>query len=233
MADKELTILIPCLQEAETIGLCISKAFTFLERCGIDGEVLVADNGSTDKSPSIARVFGARVMHVPQRGYGSTIRGGISAARGRYIIMGDADNTYDFSKIEGFVDKLRSGADLVIGNRFKGGIEPRAMPLTHRYFGNPALSYLGRLLFRTHVGDFHCGLRAFKTERIRSLKLESTGMELASEMVVRAVLAGYHIEEVPTTLEHGRRTGQSHLRTWRDGWRHLQLLLVYRWKGAR
>jgi hypothetical protein len=231
MSDKELTILIPCLHEAGTIGFCVRSALDFFERYQIDGEVVVADNGSTDGSERIARDLGARTVHVAQKGYGAALLAGIKAARGHYVIMGDADGTYDFSRLDGFIEKLRDGADLVMGNRFKGGISRGAMPPLHRYVGNPVLSYLGRLFFSTHVGDFHCGLRGFNAERIRSLHLATTGMEFASEMVVRAVLAGYRVEEVPTTLAPAGRTRSSHLRTWRDGWRHLCFLLIYspRW----
>ena len=231
MSDKELTILIPCLHEAATIAFCVRQALDFLERYRIDGEVVVADNGSTDGSEIIARKLGARTVQVGQKGYGAALLVGIEVARGRYVIMGDADGTYDFSRLEGFVEKLRGGADLVMGNRFKGGIAKGAMPLLHRYVGNPVLSYLGRLFFSTHVCDFYCGLRGFNAKRIRSLHLATTGMEFASEMVVRAVLAGYRIEEVPTTLALAGRTRSSHLRTWRDGWRGLCFLLIYspRW----
>jgi glycosyltransferase involved in cell wall biosynthesis len=227
VSAKELTILMPCLNEAETIAPCVGKALGFLKRSDIEGEVLVADNGSTDGSQEIARTLGARVVAIGEKGYGAAVLGGIEMAQGRYIIMGDADDSYDFSHLEGFVEKLRGGADLVIGNRFKGGITPGAMPFLHRYFGNPVLSFLGRLFFNSKIGDFHCGLRGFNADRVRSLRLMTTGMEFASEMVVRASLAGYCIEEVPTTLARDGRTRRPHLRTWSDGWRHLRFLLIY------
>jgi len=227
----ELTILMPCLNEAETIATCVDKAMAYLSQAGVAGEVLIADNGSTDGSQDIATRHGARVVAVPARGYGAALLGGIDAAQGRYIIMGDADDSYDFSKLGPFLEKLRGGADLVMGNRFKGGIEPDAMPFLHRYLGNPVLSFLGRLFFKIPTGDFHCGLRGFNAESIRALKLKTTGMEFASEMVVRSSLAGLKIEEVPTTLKPDGRSRPPHLKTWRDGWRHLKFLLMYnpRW----
>ena len=227
----ELTILMPCLNEAETLAVCIGKAQAFLQREGIAGEVLIADNGSTDGSQAIAAGLGARVVPVPARGYGAAVVGGIAHARGRFVIMGDADDSYDFSALQAFVGRLRDGAELVMGNRFKGGIEPGAMPPLHRYLGNPVLSFIGRLFFRIGAGDFHCGLRGFDTEAIRRLDLQTTGMEFASEMVVRSALAGLRIEEVPTTLKPDGRSRPPHLRTWRDGWRHLKFLLMYnpRW----
>jgi len=227
----ELTILMPCLNEAATVGGCIAKARVFLERAGIPGEVLVADNGSDDGSRAAAERAGARVVEVAERGYGAAIAGGIAAARGRYIIMGDADDSYDFARLEGFVEKLRDGYPLVMGNRFQGGIRKGAMPLLHRYLGNPALSFIGRLLFRARVGDFHCGLRGFERDAVRSLDLRTRGMEFASELVLRAALAGWRIAEVPTTLYPDGRGRPSHLRSWRDGWRHLRLMLLFspRW----
>ena len=228
----ELTVLMPCLNEAATVGTCVAKARGFLERAGIAGEVLVADNGSDDDSRELARNAGARVVEVPQRGYGAALAAGIAAARGRYVIMGDADDSYDFSRLEGFVEKLRAGHPLVMGNRFKGGIGKGAMPWLHRYLGNPVLSFIGRLLFRTRVGDFHCGLRGFDLEAVRGLDLRTPGMEFASELVVKASLAGWRIAEVPTTLQpDGRGERAPHLRTWHDGWRHLRFLLLFspRW----
>ena len=229
--ELELTILMPCLNEAETIGICVTKARSFLSSSGVSGEVLIADNGSTDGSQEIATALGARVVSVADKGYGAALRGGIDTARGRFIIMGDADDSYDFSALGAFVERLRAGADLVMGNRFKGGIAPDAMPKLHRYLGNPVLSFIGRLLFRTDTGDFHCGLRGFRAAAIRDLDLRTTGMEFASEMVVRSALAGLRIEEVPTTLKPDGRSRPPHLRTWRDGWRHLKFLLIYnpRW----
>lgn len=223
----ELTILMPCLNESETLATCIMKAKAYLERSGVDGEVLVADNGSTDGSQEIARSLGARVVDVAQKGYGAALLGGIAAARGRYTIMGDADDSYDFSSLQVFVDKLRQGVDLVMGNRFRGGIAPGAMPPLHRYLGNPVLSWIGRLFFRISIGDFHCGLRGFNTEAIRRCGLKTTGMEFASEMVVKASLYGLSMAEVPTTLAKDGRSRPPHLRTWRDGWRHLCFLLTY------
>jgi glycosyltransferase involved in cell wall biosynthesis len=231
-ADEcELTILMPCLNEAETIAECIGNAQGFLARSGISGEVLIADNGSSDASRAIAARLGARVVQVEQKGYGSALLGGIRAARGRYIIMGDADGSYDFGKLEEFVIKLRDGADLVMGNRFRGGILPGAMPWLHRYLGNPVLSQLGRLFFYAPVGDFQCGLRGFNRRSIHRMDLQSTGMEFASEMVVKSALNRLRIAEVPATLSPDGRSRRPHLRTWRDGWRHLRFLLIYcpRW----
>ena len=227
----ELTILMPCLNEAETLATCIRKAQGFLRDSGVDGEVLVADNGSTDGSLAIAAEEGARVVSVSTRGYGAALLAGIDAARGRFVIMGDADDSYDFADLLPFLSGLRGGADLVMGNRFRGGIAPGAMPFSHRYLGNPVLSRLGQLLFSIHIRDFHCGLRGFQRDRIRALGLSTTGMEFASEMVVRSALAGYRLEEVPTKLSRSGRSRSPHLRTWRDGWRHLRFLLIYspRW----
>ena len=227
----EFTILMPCLNEAATVGKCVSEARAFLERAGLDGEVLVADNGSSDESRRIAESAGARVIEVPRRGYGAALNAGIAAARGRYVIMGDADDSYDFARLDAFVDKLRTGHPLVMGNRFKGGIGQGAMPALHRYLGNPVLSLIGRLFFRTRVGDFHCGLRGFDRAAVLSLDLRTPGMEFASELVVKAALARWSIAEVPTTLERDGRDRPSHLRSWRDGWRHLRFLLLFspRW----
>jgi glycosyltransferase involved in cell wall biosynthesis len=227
----ELTILLPCLNEAETIEICIEKGMSYLARSGVRGEVLVADNGSTDGSQPLATAQGARLVAVRDRGYGSALRHGILAARGRYVVMGDADDSYDLSHLEDFVEKLRQGSDVVLGNRFQGGIAPGAMPFLHRYFGNPVLSFLGRLFFGLQVGDFHCGLRAFNRERIHALNLHTTGMEFASEMLISAALRSYRICEVPTTLKKDGRSRPPHLRTWHDGWRHLSFLLMFspRW----
>ena len=227
----ELTILLPCLNEAETLAGCIEKAFAFLRRSGVKGEVLVADNGSTDGSTEIAEGLGARVIHVPIRGYGAALMHGIAAARGRYVIMGDSDLSYDFQNLDPFLDKLRSGCNLVMGNRFHGGIASGAMPFLHKYLGNPVLSFIGRLFFSIPVGDFHCGLRGFNRQSILDLGLKSPGMEFASEMVVRSSLAGLSIAEVPTTLSKDGRSRPPHLRTWHDGWRHLRFLLLFcpRW----
>ncbi|MFO1203335.1 MAG: glycosyltransferase family 2 protein [Tabrizicola sp.] len=223
----ELTILMPCLNEAETLETCIRKARDYLDRSGIEGEILIADNGSTDGSQAIAQVLGAVVVPVAQRGYGAALIAGITAARGRYVIMGDSDDSYDFSRLDGFAARLRDGADLVMGNRFKGGIAKGAMPPLHRYLGNPVLSTIGRVLYRTPVGDFHCGLRGFSRSAILKLGLTSPGMEFASEMVMKASLAGLNIAEVPTTLSPDGRSRPPHLRSWRDGWRHLKLLLTF------
>ena len=227
----ELTILMPCLNEAETIAACVKKASNYLSMSNIRGEILIADNGSTDGSREIAQGLGARVVSISERGYGAALIGGIGAARGRFVIIGDADDSYDFSQLDGFVTKLREGYDLVMGNRFKGGIESGAMPPLHRWLGNPLLSFIGRIFFKAELGDFHCGLRGFNTSAIRNLKLRSRGMEFASEMVVRCRLARMRIAEVPTTLKKDGRTHPPHLRTWRDGWRHLRFLLIFspRW----
>ena len=227
----ELTILIPCLNEADTIGSCITKALTFLSSNHILGEVLVADNGSTDGSPEIAQNKGARVIYVAEKGYGSALIQGISEALGKYVIMGDADDSYDFLSLGAFISELRNGVDLVMGNRFKGGIHPQAMPFSHRYIGNPILSMIGRLFFKSNVSDFHCGLRGFKRESILKLDLHTTGMEFASEMVVKAVLNRLIISEVPTILYPDGRSRPPHLKTWSDGWRHLRFFMLYspRW----
>jgi Glycosyl transferase family 2 len=221
---------MPCLNEAETLATCVRKAKGFLARIGISGEVLIADNGSTDDSRRIAEALGARVISIQQKGYGAALMGGIEAARGQYTVMGDADDSYDFASIDQFIDRLRGGADLVIGNRFNR-IQPGAMPLMHRYLGNPLLSFIGRLFFRIPVSDFHCGLRGFNTAKTRMLGLQTTGMEFASEMIVRSMLAGFSIAEVPITLYPDGRSRPPHLRSWRDGWRHLKFLLMYspRW----
>lgn len=227
----ELSIVMPCLNEARTIGTCIRKAAGFLARAGVRGEVVVGDNGSTDGSQEIARELGARVVDVPVRGYGAALQGAIAAARGTYVIMADADDSYDFAALDGFLERLRAGHDLVMGNRFAGGIGPGAMPALHRYLGNPVLSGIGRLFFKSPCGDFHCGLRGFRREAIRDLELRTTGMEFASEMVVKATLKGLAIAEVPTTLQKDGRDRPPHLRSFRDGWRHLRFLLLYcpRW----
>lgn len=223
--------MMPCLNEAETLASCIRQAKQFLIDHQIRGEVIVADNGSTDGSREIARSEGARLVEIPERGYGSALTGGIQAASGQFVAMGDADDSYDFGSLMPFVEKLREGHDLVMGNRFAGGIEPGAMPIHHRFIGNPVLSFLGRLFFKTDVRDFHCGLRAFKRESIMRLDLRTTGMEFASEMVVRASMEGLSIAEVPTPLRKDGRSRPPHLRSFRDGWRHLRFLLLYspRW----
>ncbi|MCK7593319.1 glycosyltransferase family 2 protein [Pseudomarimonas salicorniae] len=227
----ELSIVLPCLNEARTLVGCIEEAKSFLAESGIVGEVVVADNGSSDGSPALARSSGARVVDARERGYGSAIMAGVSGARGRYVAIGDADQSYDFSSLAPFINRLRDGADLVVGNRFLGGIERRAMPLLHRYLGNPVLSFIGRLFFRVDLGDFHCGLRAANRRRLLDLALATKGMEFASEMIVKAALAEYRIEEVPTKLRVDGRDRRPHLRTWSDGWRHLRFLLLFspRW----
>jgi glycosyltransferase involved in cell wall biosynthesis len=227
----ELSIVMPCLNEAETLEVCIHKALGFLADHGIDGEVVIADNGSTDGSPELAEAAGARVVHVLEKGYGSALMGGIAAARGTYCIMGDADDSYDFTNLMPFVEKLREGYELVMGNRFKGGIAPGAMPPLHKYLGNPVLTGIGRLFFSSASGDFHCGLRGFRKDSVQALDLQTTGMEFASEMVVKATLLGQRVTEVPTTLSPDGRSRPPHLRSWRDGWRHLRFLLLYspRW----
>ncbi len=227
----ELTVVMPCLNEAETVATCVRKAVGFLQEHKISGEVIVADNGSTDGSQQLATDAGARVVPVSEKGYGNALMGGIVAARGRYIIMGDADDSYDFTNLMPFVEKLRGGADLVMGNRFEGGIEPGAMPPLHRYLGNPVLSFIGRLFFGSKIGDFHCGLRGFRRDSVMRLGLQATGMEFASELVVKATLAKQRIIEVPTTLAKDGRSRPPHLHTWRDGWRHLRFLLMFspRW----
>lgn len=230
-ATCELTILLPCLNEAETLAVCIRKAQASLAALGITGEVLVADNGSTDGSQQIAQAAGARVIPISRRGYGAALLGGIEQARGRYVIMADADDSYALDDVGGFVSALHDGADLVMGNRFKGGIARGAMPPLHRYLGNPVLSFLGRVFFHIPVGDFHCGIRGFRRDRLLALGMRTDGMEFATEMVVRAALSDLRITEVPTTLRPDGRSRPPHLRTWRDGWRHLRFLLAFspRW----
>ena len=218
---------MPCLNEAETIAVCIKKANAFFESNQIDGEVIIGDNGSTDGSQQIAESLGARVIAVPNRGYGNALKGGFNAANGKYIIMGDADDSYDFSALSLFLEKLREGYDLVMGNRFKGGIKKGAMPFLHRYLGNPVLSFLGRLFFKSSMGDFHCGLRGFSKEAFLKMELTTTGMEFASEMIVKAHLLNFKIAEIPTILYKDGRSRKPHLKTWSDGWRHLRFLLLY------
>ena len=228
MDELELTVLLPCLNEAETVAACVCKARRSLAALGVAGEVLVSDNGSTDGSAEIAARHGARVVSAPIAGYGGALLVGIERARGRYVIMADADDSYDLANIGPFLSALRQGHDLVMGNRFRGGIADGAMPWLHRYVGNPALSWLGRRLFGLReVGDFHCGMRGFRRDRMLALELCMPGMEFASELVVRAALAGYSIAEVATTLSRDGRSRPPHLRRWRDGWRHLRFLLVF------
>ena len=229
--EIELSVVLPCLNEAETLESSIRKVQRTMTEAGIAGEVVVADNGSSDDSIEIAQRNGARVIHVTARGYGNALMGGIAAAKGRYVLMGDPDGSYDFGHIPRFVTELRKGAELVMGNRFRGGIQPGAMPALHQYLGNPVLSGLGRLFFHSPFGDFHCGLRAFSKAAYNRLRLQTAGMEFASEMVVKATLMKLAMVEVPTTLSPDGRSRPPHLRTWRDGWRHLRFLLLYspRW----
>lgn len=226
-----LSIVMPCLNESETLTTCIRKAQNFLNVHEIAGEIIIADNGSTDGSIELAKTLKVNVIHVTNKGYGNALLGGIAAARGKFVIMGDADDSYDFSDLGGFFEALEAGYDLVMGNRFKGGIRPGAMPFLHQYLGNPVLSGLARLFFKSNIGDFHCGLRGFRKDAILALNLQTTGMEFASEMIVKATLRGLKIKEVPTILYPDGRTRPPHLRTWSDGWRHLRFLLLYspRW----
>ena len=231
MSDLTVTILMPCLNEAETLAHCVRQAVNALRDNNVAGEVLVADNGSTDGSQQIAQNEGARVVHATSRGYGAALMTGIQAAHGKYVLMADSDASYDFGHLPRFLAKLEGGDDLVMGNRFGGEIKPGAMPPLHRHFGNPALSFIGRLFFRVSVRDFHCGIRAIRRDAIRSLDIQTTGMEFASEIIVKSNLAGLRISEVPTTLSPDGRTRAPYLRTWRDGWRHLRFLLLFspRW----
>lgn len=227
----DVSVVMPCLNESLTLGSCVQKALDTIRRLGVRGEVVVADNGSTDGSQSIAESLGGRVVPIETRGYGSALRGGIAAARGRYVVMGDSDDSYDFTQLGDFISKLDEGYDLVMGNRFLGGIRPGAMPFLHRFLGNPGLSWLGRLFFHCPVGDFQCGLRGFRKDAIESLDLRTTGMEFSTEMVVKATLFKLRIAEIPTVLSPDGRDRPPHLRTWRDGWRYLRFLLLYspRW----
>jgi len=227
----ELSVVMPCLNERETVGVCVRKAMATLREAGIAGEVIVADNGSTDGSVEIAWAEGAQIVRVAETGYGNALKGGIFAARGTYVLMADSDDSYEFSHIPHFLEQLRAGSDLVMGNRLRGGIAKQAMPWLHRYLGNPVLTGIGRLFFRSPCGDFHCGIRAFRKSSFERMDIRSTGMEFASEMVVKASLLRMKVSEVPTTLVPDGRNRPPHLRTWRDGWRHLRFLLMYspRW----
>jgi glycosyltransferase involved in cell wall biosynthesis len=226
-----VSVVMPCLNESLTLGTCIKKAQATIDRLGVRGEIIVADNGSSDGSQSLAESLGARVVPIKTRGYGSALRGGIAAARGKYVIMGDSDDSYDFTQLEDFLSKLDEGYELVMGNRFMGEIKPGAMPFLHRFVGNPVLSWIGRLFFGCPVGDFQCGLRAFRKDAIDGLELQTTGMEFSTEMVVKATLFNLQIAEIPTVLSPDGRDRPPHLRTWRDGWRYLRFLLLYspRW----
>jgi hypothetical protein len=227
----EVSVVLPCLDEAATVESCVRTALDAIAGAGLSGEVIVADNGSTDGSQALAEAAGARVVHVEERGYGAALTAGIAAAHGEYVVMADADESYDLRDVPRFVAALREGPDLVMGNRFRGGIEPGAMPKLHRYLGNPVLSWAGRTFFRSKVGDFHCGIRGLRREAALALDLRTTGMEFASEMVVKAELAHLRIAEIPVTLSPDGRNRPPHLRSWRDGWRHLRFLLLYspRW----
>ena len=229
--EIELSIVMPCLNEAETLAICITKANNWLLNNNVNGEVVIGDNGSTDGSQKIATDLGARVVNIPTKGYGSALMGAIEASYGKYVIMGDSDDSYDFGNLTLFVQELRNGYDLVMGNRFKGGVAKGAMPFLHKYLGNPVLSFIGRLFFNSKAGDFHCGLRGFRQDIVSVLNLQTTGMEFASEMVVKATIFNLKITEVATTLSPDGRSRPPHLRTWRDGWRHLRFLLIYspRW----
>lgn len=230
-SEVELSVVMPCLNEAETLEICIAKAQRSIEELNITGEVVIADNGSTDGSQAIAARMGARIVPIATKGYGSALWGGIAAARGKYVIMGDADDSYDFTNLAPFVARLREGNELVMGNRFQGEIKPGAMPKLHKYLGNPVLTTIGKLLFRSPCGDFHCGLRGFSKDAVAKMDLRTTGMEFASEMVVKATLLKMRIAEVPTTLSPDGRSRPPHLRSWRDGWRHLRFMMLYspRW----
>lgn len=227
----EFSVVMPCLNEAETLATCIHKAREWFCKRKVNGEIIIADNGSTDGSEVIALKLGARLISVATKGYGSAIMGGIAAAKGKYIIVGDADDSYDFSDLDSFFNKLHEGYDLVIGNRFKGQIKKGAMPFLNKYLGNPLLSWIGRLFFHTPCSDLHCGLRGFRKDIVMKLDLHSTGMEFASEMIVKASLYKLQIAEVSVTLSPDGRNRPSHLRRWKDGWRHLRFLLLYspRW----
>jgi glycosyltransferase involved in cell wall biosynthesis len=227
MEGVEVSVVIPCLNEANSLAICVDKAAEAFRKAGLSGEVVVADNGSTDGSIQIAEEHGARVVGVPQRGYGAALRAGIAAARGSYIVMGDADDSYDFSEVPRFVETLREGYDVVMGNRFRGEIKPRAMPWHHKYVGNPGLTVLLNLFFHTGIGDSHCGMRGFTRAIYERMDLRSTGMEFASEFIIKAAQLGASITEIPITLWPDKRGRPPHLRSFRDGWRHLRFMLLY------
>lgn len=229
----DVSVVMPCLNENATIGTCVLKALQAIEKLNLRGEVIVGDNGSTDGSQEIASAHGARVVSIRERGYGAALQGAIAAARGRFVLMGDSDDSHDFGQLQMFLNKLCEGHDLVVGNRFLGGIRPGTMPLLHRYLGNPILSGIGRLLFPSPIGDFHCGLRAFRRYSIQQLRLQMLGMEFASEMVVEATLGGLRLAEIPTIVSPSGRKRGSHVRTWRDGWRHLRFLILNSPKSLR
>src|SRR5262249_7383847 len=227
----QLSVVLPCLNERETVATCVTKALAALKQAGSAGEVSVSDNGSTDGSIELAQAAGARIAHISHRGYGNALRGGIQAARGIFVLMADSDDSYDFSHIPRFVEQLKSGSELVMGNRFLGGIGDGAMPVLHRYLGNPVLTAVGRLFFHSPSRDFHCGIRAFRKDSYDRMDIRSTGMQFASEMVVKASLLRMKVSEVATTLSPDGRSHPPHLRTWHDGWRHLRFLLMFspRW----
>ena len=228
MLEKPLlSVVMPCLNEERTVGSCVELAKTALEAFGRPFEIIIADNGSTDASREVAEAAGARVVSVTEKGYGAALMGGFKSARGSYILMGDADMSYAFEDAPKFLAKIEEGYDMVVGNRFLGGISAGAMPALHKYLGNPVLSFIGRLFFKTPIGDFHCGLRAFDREKLLALGLEGNGMEFASEMILRFALHGYRLAEIPTPLRPDGRDRKPHLRSWRDGWRHLKLLLLF------
>lgn len=229
--EIELSIVLPCLNEERTVGSCITQAIRYLESNNVKGEVIIADNGSTDRSVDIAESKGAVVAHIKEKGYGNALRGGFETARGKYIIMADADESYNLLDLGGFVEKLREGYDLVMGNRFKGGIKKGAMPWHHKYIGNPILSFIGKLFFKTPARDFHCGLRGFSKSSITKMNLQTTGMELASEIVIKASILKMKVCEIPTTLSPDGRDRPPHLRSFRDAWRHFRFLLLFspRW----
>lgn len=225
-AELELSVVMPCLNEERTVGVCVEKALRTMQLLGISGEVVVVDNGSTDASVAVAEQAGARVVHQSLKGYGNALRKGFAEARGRFVLMGDCDDSYDFTDLGRFIDRLRAGADVVMGNRLKGEIKPGAMPWLHRWVGNPGLTWFLNLLFRTSVGDTHCGMRGFRRDALHSLRLQMPGMELASELVIKNALAGHRMEEIPITLWPDGRDRPPHLRSFRDGWRHLRFMLM-------
>ena len=229
--ELEVSVVMPCLNEEAGVGECIQQILQTFEKHNISGEIIVADNGSIDSSREISNRLGAKVVSAVAKGYGNALMVGIAASRARYIVMGDADGSYDFTQIPVFLEKLRAGYELVMGNRFQGGIQPGAMPALHKYLGNPVLTGIGRVFFKTSVHDFHCGLRAFTKPAYERMGMRTTGMEFASEMVVKASLFNLKTCEIPTTLSPDRRPGRSHIRSWHDGWRHLRFLLLYspRW----
>jgi glycosyltransferase involved in cell wall biosynthesis len=222
-----VSAVMPCLNEERTVGICVEKAIRAFEELGIAGEVIVADNGSTDRSVELATALGARVVHVAQKGYGAALLAGIEAARGEYVVMADSDDSYDWLGLRPFVEALQSGNDLVVGNRFTGGIDPGAMPRLHRYLGNPVLSWVARAVHGAPIGDFHCGMRAFRRDAFSKMNVRTLGMEFATEMIVNSAKAGLRIAEIPTRLRRDGRDRPPHLRSFRDGWRHLRFILTY------